>query len=128
MSTLRIAHLSICALALMAFAGPVRSQSGAQTEIAGDWKGEIDVSGTKLHLVLHVAKKDNGLSASLDSIDQGAMALRVDAIRFEGSHLHFEMTDLDARFDGDWNASTRQIEGRWRQGPADLPLNWRRAG
>jgi hypothetical protein len=128
MSTLRIAHPAICALVLMAFAGPAPSQSGPLTEIAGEWKAALDVNGTKLHLVLHVAKTDKGLSASLDSIDQGAMALRVDTIRYEGSHLHFEMTDLDARFDGEWNATTRQIEGRWRQGPADLPLNWGRAG
>jgi hypothetical protein len=127
MNTIRISHLAIYALGLMVFTGPVRSQSGPPTEIAGDWKAVMEVNGTKLRLVLHVAKAESGLSASLDSPDQGAMALRVDSIRREGTHVHFEMTELGAQFDGEWNASTRQIEGRWRQGPADLPLNWRSA-
>jgi hypothetical protein len=97
---------------------------GQTAPVAGDWQAGLEVNATKLRLVLHIARTGAGLSASLDSLDQGAPGLAVDAIQHDGRHLHFEMANLGARYDGDWNPATRQIEGRWLQGPADLPLNW----
>ena len=127
MNTKRVAPWAAMALTLGAMGGTAYGQSAPATELAGDWKTTLEVNGTKLRLLLHVSKGESGYSASLDSLDQGAFDLPVDSIRREGAHLHFEMGKLGARFDGDWNPSTLQFEGQWVQGPAGLPLNWKRA-
>ncbi len=43
-------------------------------EIGGDWHGTLDIQGTKLRLVLHIEQQSDGLTATLDSPDQGATA------------------------------------------------------
>lgn len=127
MSTKRVAPWAALTFALGAMGGAAYSQSGPPTELTGDWKALLDVNATKLRLVLHVTKAEAGLSASLDSLDQGALGLPVDSIRRDGTRLHFEMGKLGAQFDGEWNTSTLQFEGQWTQGPARFPLSWKRA-
>ena len=105
--------------------GPLSGQDAPN--IVGDWKGALDVNGTVLHLVLHVANGKSGLTASVDSIDQGAMGLPVDSIRQEGLRLEFEMNQLNARFKGTWNATSSEYAGEWQQGQVTLPLSWKRA-
>lgn len=41
-------------------------------EITGPWSGSMSVSGFKLRLVFHIQRSEQGLSATLDSPDQGA--------------------------------------------------------
>jgi hypothetical protein len=113
-------------LTLGALGGAAYGQSGPPVEITGDWKAVLEVNETKLRLLLHVTKAESGLSASFDSLDQGALGLPVDSIRRDGARLHLDMSRLGARFDGDWNASTLQYEGKWMQGPAALPVSWKR--
>jgi len=127
MSTKRVAPWAALTLTLGALAGAAYGQSGPPAEITGDWKAVLEVNGTKLRLLLHVTKAESGLSASFDSLDQGALGLPVDSIRRDGARLHLDMSKLGARFDGDWNPSTLQYEGQWVQGPATLAMNWKRA-
>lgn len=126
MSTKRVAPWAALTLTLGAIGGAAYSQSGPTAEITGDWKAVLEFNATKLRLLLHVTKAESGLSASFDSLDQGALGLPVDEIRRDGASLHLGMTKLGARFDGDWNASTLQFEGQWKQGPAALAMNWKR--
>ena len=102
-------------------------QNGTGVELAGDWKTSLEVNGTTLRLILHVAKTGTALSATLDSLDQGAIGLKVDSIRLDGLRLHFEMNELGARYEGDWNSKANQFEGKWEQASAVLPMNWKRA-
>ncbi len=48
----------------------------AQTSLSGDWEG-------KLRLILHLSEEAGRWSASLDSPDQGAYALRADEVEDE---------------------------------------------
>lgn len=127
MKTKRLVPFVVLTLSIVATGGAADSQSGPPTAITGDWKAVLEVNGSRLRLLLHVTKAESGLSASLDSLDQGALGLPVDSIRRDGARLHFDMSQLGARFDGDWNASTLQFEGQWMQGPVTLALNWKRA-
>ncbi len=115
------------ALTLGALVGAAYPQSGPATAFAGDWKASLEAGGKSLRLVLHATLAESAYSASLDSLDPAAFALPVDAIRIDTAHLHFEMSRLGARFDGDWNPATLQFEGQWQQGPTALPLQWKRA-
>ena len=102
-------------------------QNWPGVELAGDWKTSLEVSGTTLRLILHMANGGSGMSATLDSLDQGALGLKVDSIRMEGPRLLLEMSQFGARYEGDWNAAANQFEGKWKQGAAVFPLNWKRA-
>jgi hypothetical protein len=127
MSAKRVTPWVALTLTLGALGGAAFGQSGPPEETTGDWKAVLEVNETKLRLLLHVTKAESGLSASFDSLDQGVLGLPVDSIRRDGARLRLDMSKLGARFDGDWNASTLQCEGKWMQGPVTLAMNWKGA-
>ena len=57
----------------------------------------------------------------MDSPDQGAAGLPVDAVTFTRDSLRLELR-LGASFAGQMSADGRQIAGTWRQGGHELPL------
>jgi pimeloyl-ACP methyl ester carboxylesterase len=92
------------------------------------WEGVLDVGAAKLRLVLKISKADDGtLSAAIDSPDQGAENLPVDAVVRTGSSLHFEMSVINASYDGTTSADGSEISGVWKQGGRQWPLVFRRA-
>jgi pimeloyl-ACP methyl ester carboxylesterase len=92
------------------------------------WEGVLDVGAAKLRLVLKISKADDGaLSAVIDSPDQGAANLPIDAITRTGSALHFEMAVINASYDGTTSADGSEIAGEWKQGGRSWPLVFRRA-
>ena len=46
----------------------------SQSEVVGDWKGTLAVSGIELSLIFHITD-DDGLKATMDSPDQGAFGI-----------------------------------------------------
>ena len=96
--------------------------SAANSNIEGAWQGTINSAAGKLRLVLRVSKAANGaLKATLDSPDQGAMGLPVDAISFGDSYLRFEMKAIQATFDGGLSRDGSEIAGSFSQGlPAPM--------
>jgi len=128
MNTRQIAPLAAVALTFGALSQAAPAQPAPAATLTGDWKASLAVGGATLRLVLHVTPAQSGHSASLDSVDQAALGLPVDSIRIDPAHLHFEMSKLSARYDGDWNPATLQFEGQWQQAANRLPLNWRHAG
>src|SRR5258707_15790376 len=58
----------------------------------GNWEGTLSAGGNNLRLVLKIAGGPGGaLKAAVDSLDQGALDLKVDLITFKDGALHFEM-------------------------------------
>ena len=103
----------------------VSKQEGATVQ--GIWLGILEVSGIKLRLALKVSKDSTGaLSAKLDSIDQGASNLQMDSINQQGSSVHFETKEMGLSYDGTLNDSGTEIAGTFKQGPALLPLVFKR--
>ena len=92
----------------------------------GDWKGTLDAGAAELNLVLHVSKKDGALSATLDSVDQGATGLPIDSISVTGKSLRFEMKSLGASYEGVVSADGSQIDGQFSQQGQKLPLIFKR--
>lgn len=72
----------------------------------------MEAAGQKLRLVLHVTADGTGYKASLDSVDQDAYGMPMDAIRIDAAHLHFEMSQIRAKSDGDRKAGTMQFDGQ----------------
>ena len=107
------------------------NDSGVQEparKIEGDWEGTLDAGGVKLRLILHVVRKDGGLSATLDTPDQGHTGLPIDTITLSAGSVRFEMKSLGGVYEGQLAKDDSQIEGNWSQGGQTFPLLLKRAG
>jgi pimeloyl-ACP methyl ester carboxylesterase len=94
----------------------------------GDWRATLNAGAAKLDLILHVIRKDDTLTATLDSPDQGATGLAVDSITVSGKSLRFEMKSLGADYEGVFSSDGSQINGEFRQQGQRLPLTFKRVG
>jgi len=95
-------------------------------DIVGDWNGKLKVGEAELRLVLHISKGDDGsLKATLDSIDQGAPGIPVNAITLRDSKLDLTVDAVHGIYAGKVNADASEIDGTWTQG-GSLELNFHR--
>jgi fermentation-respiration switch protein FrsA (DUF1100 family) len=96
------------------------------SEIDGDWLGTLDTGAMKLRLVLKIVNSSNGLTAVLQSPDQGPTWIPVTSVTRNGSALTFEIKPLAVVFDGKIAADLGSIEGTFTQGGRPLPLTLKR--
>jgi len=95
----------------------------------GKWEGVLSVGGTKLRLVLHLKKSaEANYTGSMDSPNQGATDLKIDSVAYANNSLRFEMRDIGAAYEGVVSRDGAEIVGRWKQGPLDIVLIFRREG
>jgi uncharacterized protein len=95
-------------------------------DIRGDWQGTLH-AGADLHLLLHISKSANGaLTATLDSIDQGANGIPVTSITLQGSKLSLGIDAVHGTYEGEVSRDGNLITGIWIQGQ-QLPLQFARA-
>ncbi|HKW32311.1 MAG TPA: hypothetical protein VJN92_04865 [Candidatus Acidoferrum sp.] len=96
--------------------------------VVGDWNGAISTGSASLRVVIHVAQdKDGKLTATMDSLDQGATGIAISSITYKEPALHFEIEKFSASYDGTMNKDNSEIAGSWKQGGASLPLTFKRA-
>ena len=93
-------------------------------EFEGSWEGALDVQGTILRLRLKLANAESGASGTLVSVDQGGGEIAISSITQTASHLQLNVGAISAAFEGDLKDG--QITGMWSQGPATLPLVFKR--
>ena len=97
-------------------------------DIVGDWNGKLTIGTVELRLVLHVSKAaDGSLKATLDSVDQGAPGIPVNAVTLKDSKLYLTVDAVHGTYTGKVNADANEIDGTWTQG-APLELNFHRGG
>lgn len=106
------------------------AQDSLAQKTKGDWQGVLDVGAAKLRLVLHfTAEADNTLRGTMDSPDQSAAGMKIDTITLEGQTLKFVMQGIGASYEGTVsivNGDASEITGKFSQGGATLPLNFKR--
>lgn len=91
--------------------------------IAGDWMGSLQVPTGFLRLVVHINEDaDGSLRATVDSPDQGATGIPVDAVTYADGHLHLDLASIGGAYDGTLRAQADSIDGEWSQGGMSLPL------
>ena len=113
--------------AVVAQADSKAAQSTGNLE--GEWNGTLDANGTKLRLVVKIAKtKDGKLTATLDSPDQNATGIPIDSVEQTPTGVKLTLTGIAASYEGKLNADGSQITGDWKQGGGSLPLVLTRAG
>jgi uncharacterized protein len=96
-------------------------------DIAGDWQGTLNTGMGELRLVLHITKAaDGNLTATLDSVDQGANGIPVKSATLKGSKLNLDVTAVQGTYEGTVAADGKSISGTWTQSKP-LPLEFKRA-
>ncbi len=96
-------------------------------DIAGEWQGTLSAGGNELRLVLHITKSaDGALKATLDSVDQGANGIPVNAVNLKNSTLNLDVAAVHGTYEGKVAPDAKTITGTWTQG-SPLPLEFKRA-
>lgn len=107
-------------------ATPVKHEPAKPSDIDGAWLGTLEASGgIKLRVVFHIANTENGLVATLDSLDQGLTGIPVNKVTREGTLLKIEIEKIRGGFEGKISADLNSIDGTWKQG-GEMPLVLRR--
>src|SRR5262245_40955257 len=88
------------ALALIAMADQVLA--GQPDSIEGDWSGVIETPISELPLVLH-AHGTAQFTGAVDSPSQNVTGLAIEAGRYEGGVLAFDVPRVSGHFDGRWD-------------------------
>jgi uncharacterized protein len=115
----RLAFFAIVATSLTPFCG-------AQATVAGDWQGTLSAGGAQLRLALHITEaKDERLTATLDSVDQGANGIPVTSVTLRDSKLSLVIDAVHGTYEGTVNKDATEINGTWSQGQP-LELNFKR--
>jgi pimeloyl-ACP methyl ester carboxylesterase len=96
------------------------------SDIDGDWGGTLDTGMGTLRLALHITNTDQGLIATMDSLDQNAKGMPVNSITRDGASLKFEMKAIAGAYDGKISADRTKISGTWTQMGKSWPLELKR--
>ena len=99
----------------------------ATNDLAGNWKGALDVGQSKLRLLFKVTRTPEGvLTAKMDSLDQGARDIPVETIVTKDNTVRMEVKSVQGVFEGSFDEAEKKITGTWKQGPNSLPLTLER--
>jgi hypothetical protein len=100
------------------------SGTAAEKTPVGDWSGTLQTGGVKLRLLFKIRKtSEASLSATLDSLDQGAKDIPVENIIFKEDKLHLEVKLIRGIYEGTLDTAGNKISGTWAQGAESTPLN-----
>jgi len=104
---------------------PVRSYAKA-ADITGDWLGTLEFGATRLRIVFHITTRQEGLQATIDSPDQNVSGLPVSSVQVNGLSVTLESTRLSAVYEGKISSDFSTLDGTWKQGALESPLNLKR--
>ncbi len=112
------------ALVLALICSSVFAQDAAT--LKGDWSGVLDAGASKLKLILHFTPAADGKwRGTMDSPDQAANGIKIDATTVEGQTLKFVIHLIGASYEGTLNGD--EITGKFTQSGMTFPLNFKRA-
>ncbi len=89
-------------------------------EFTGSWRGELDLGGMKLPLILDISKENNHYVSTAKSPKQSDKIITVDKTELINNKLIFEMKALNASYKG--NFKTDHFEGTFEQNSRSYPL------
>lgn len=110
-------------LATLAFCISLPAQPTAPApSIEGTWLGGVEVNGMTLRLAFHIHRTPSGLTATMDSVDQGANGIPVASVTQQGTSVVIDMPNIKGDYKGKLNADATSIEGTWSQPGGHFPL------
>ena len=96
------------------------------SDIDGDWLGTLDTGMGRLRVVLHITNTEDGLDATMDSLDQNAKGIPVTSITRNGPSLKFEVKSIGGSYDGTISSDLSGFSGTWSQLGKSFPLTLKR--
>ncbi len=116
------------ALSFKRAAAPVKTEHKAAkpSDIDGAWLGTLDTGAVKLRVVFHITNTEDGLVATLDSLDQGKNGIPVTAATREGASIKLEVKSIAGNFEGNISSDLSIVDGTWTQMGNSLPLTLKR--
>ncbi|HEX5219562.1 MAG TPA: hypothetical protein VFZ59_08330 [Verrucomicrobiae bacterium] len=107
----------------------VQFLTATTNDVTGNWQGTLDTGAAKLRLVFKITKRaGGGLSAKMDSIDQGARDIPADPATVSNKTLRMEVKSVQGLYVGTLDATGTKATGLWSQGPVVLPLSLEKGG
>jgi dipeptidyl aminopeptidase/acylaminoacyl peptidase len=97
----------------------IMSMTTMNAQIAGDWKGTLDVQGMKLELIFHITGENDQIAATLDVPMQGAAGIPAEAT-FADNKLTVAVAAAGIKYSGTFAGES--IDGNFEQGGMALPL------
>lgn len=93
-------------------------------DIEGLWMGSLKLpGGVELRILFNISTKTDGsINATMDSLDQGAKDIPVEAATYKNGSLRLEVKSIRGVFEGTLKADGKTIDGKWNQAGLDLPL------
>ena len=95
------------------------SNTAAASDIDGEWGGTL---AGNLRLLVHVISTTGGLTAAIDSLDQGMKNLPATAVSRVGNTFTAEWKQIGGKFEATLPPALKTMEGAWSQGGATIPL------
>jgi pimeloyl-ACP methyl ester carboxylesterase len=94
------------------------------SDIDGDWLGTLDAGTVKLRLAFHITNTEDGLTATMDSLDQKMNGLPATGVTRNGESLKIEFKQIPGTgtFEGKISKDLATIEGTWSQAGNSIPL------
>lgn len=92
------------------------------SDIDGAWMGTLDLGTVQLRVVFHLLNTEDGLTATMDSPDQGANGLPTTSVTRDGARLKIEAKAIGGVFEGAIAADLSSIDGTFTQLGAAHPL------
>lgn len=98
---------------------------GFSQELAGSWKGELDLMGQKLPLVFNFQQEGEEWAGTMDSPNQGAKGIRLSKVLFEGFLLNLELAAGGISYEG--IVTSELIKGKFTQNGMSFPLDLKKS-
>jgi uncharacterized protein len=95
---------------------------GKPSDIDGAWMGTLDTGAMKLRIVFHILNSEDGLTATMDSPDQGMKGMPATSVARDGVTLKIGAKAIGGAFEGKISADLSTIDGTWTQGGGSMPL------
>ncbi len=98
----------------------------APSQIDGTWAGVIDTGTAQLHIVVKIANTSEGLTAQLQSPDQGQNWIPASAVEKKDNAVRFAFVGIGAVFAGKISADLQTMEGTFTQMGNPTPVKLKR--
>lgn len=97
--------------------------ASSQPPCTGNWLGALNVSGMELRIVFKItAAADGALTAKMDSPDQGAKDIPMDAVVCRRDTIMITCAAIMGSYQGVLSSDGTSIQGEWKQAGMTLPL------
>ena len=94
--------------------------------LEGTWNGTLDANGMPIRLILTMTNQPDGTAmGNVVNVDEG-LELPITSITHKASSLTLEIKAAGGSYSGALNAEGTELVGTFTQGPAAMPLTFRR--